>query len=345
MFRGVNRPTAIFAALCAGLFLAGAAHADFESPDRGVAVKDKDPEARPWDLSIRAFAGRDTNVLFTADNTLFFNGRTRSLYGGVSLQGAYRFVQTNAWTVGVAVAADKLIYEVNKAAGEDDSPNEYNFSSVNPGLFAKRKFMVAGFPAFAGVTYDFYREYQGEFAGDMVSHTIGANAGVQLMRNLDVAVSYSAGEDEFDVEFPDQTLDNRDARRHALGISAKYRLGWHFTSLTLSYLRTDNEAEGENFDFTGDTYGARVETNVAGPLWFALNASKANRNHEGFQSGFIPSPGRTTQEIYDVQAQLLWQITRNWIADAYVIQTSLESNQAEFAADKQNVGFGVTYKF
>ncbi len=322
----------------------GLALADFEGPAQGPQEVDVPVQARPWDLTIRLFAGRDSNVPLAPDQT-FINGDRGSMFGGGTIKGTYRLVHSQDWSLGVMASADYLHFEKGKGAGQTDSPDEYQLSVFNPGIFVRRKLKLGAFPASLGLSYDYRRERSPIPAGGLDSATLKLDGGIALTHRFRLAANATYGHDDFSVAFPDMSLNSRDAKRTAYGLSASYRFPWRQTTVKLNYARAENNAEGRNFDYDGHKYSGRVETRVTGPLWLGLEMGKDSRDYKGFQSGFIPAPGRTEQDIYQFNGQLLWQLSYHWIVDLFYEESRYRANQPQFEAERRKFGLGATYRF
>lgn len=339
------RHHALSAVCCIGLFCPAAALADFESPSAGPEPEAGLPEMRPWDASIRLFVGHNDNVPLAPDAT-FFSGERESAFGGISLDATYRLVQSADWTAGVALTLDRLAYsETGTPNPAYDPPEQYDLIALNPSLFALRHFRLAnGMPAQVGISYGFRREWLPVHAGGLKSHDLKLKAAVNPRPDLTLGASYTYGRDDFEVEFPDPTLDDRDATRHAFGLSATYYWDDRLRSVSVSYTRAVNNADGSNFEYDANIFTGRFESHLYGPLWLGLEVSRDNRDYDGFV-GFIAPPGRTDQDITRYGAELLWQIDRSWTADAYYTKSRYDASQPEFKADRAEFGIGITYRF
>jgi hypothetical protein len=294
--------------------------------------------ARPWDASVRVFFGHNDNVQLVPDATVFNpNGERESAYLGVSLDAAYRFIQTTEWTAGAAMTADRLVYDKGGVRTLTyDPPDWYNLTALQPTLFARRHFQLADMPASAGITYGYRQERLKVHAGGLQSHTVRLDAALATLPNLTFDASYTYGNDNIDVPFTGTKI--RDAERDVVGLGAVYAWNQGLRKVKVSYSHTDNDADGIDWDYTGNAFKARFETRLTGPFWLGLEASRDKRDYNG---GW----GRTEQEIIRFGAQVLWILDTHWVADVYCDTDRYDANAPAFETDQTQYGAGITYRF
>jgi len=338
----MGRSTYLNAVLCAALLYSASVPAAFEAPSSGP-ITDSDPGPRPWDASVSLSYGRDSNVALVPEISSY-TGTKDSGVMAINLSGVYRVVQSVDLTVGLTGAVSRAGYSEGKAPGDLDSPDEYDLTVYNTGIFVQRKLRLWKKPAQLGANYDYNQENLRIEDLASTNQRIGLNGSVQATPRLAFSAAYDYSDFESDTDFPTPSLDSRDAKHQSLSVSAIYRLSG-LRKIILTLANTDNNAEGDNFDYDATVLGVRFETHVTGPVWLALGANMDMRDYKGFVSGFIPPPGRTDQDVMTYTAQLVWTISRQLSADFYVDQTSYDANQLEFEADRSKAGAAVTWKF
>ncbi|MCB2101993.1 MAG: hypothetical protein KDE22_14040 [Rhodobacterales bacterium] len=323
----------------------GPALADFESPAPPKPQADPEPGKRAWDLSARAFYGKDSNSALVPDVTTY-NGHKESENYGLSLQGAYRFYQDRDWSLGATLTVDMLHNTQGKDPGQADAPSEYNLGVINPGLFVRRNFRLDGKPGSFGVSYDFREESWDTHAGHSLSHNVNADANIFLTPEIQVGANLGWGKDDFEVVFANMVLNDRDARRNTAGLFARYWIKPRVSSVTVRYGYAENNAIGTNWQYTGHTLTAQAQGHLAGPVWGEASFSRDTREYpNGYVGAGIPAPGRTAQDIDTFSARVLWVITRDWIADAHYRITNNDATLPQFTSTRKQVGVGITYKF
>lgn len=338
----MGRLTYLNAVLSAGLLYSASIVAAFEAPSPGPAT-DSNPGPRPWDASIRVSYGRDSNVALVPEISSY-TGTKDSGVMAINLSGVYRVVQSTDLTVGLTGAVSRAAYSEGKGPGDLDSPDEYDLTVYNSGIFVERHLRLWNRPARLGANYDYNQENLRIDDLASTNHRFGFNGSLQATPRLEILAAYYYSNFESDTEFPTPSLDSRDAKHQSLSVSAVYSLS-ALRKIVFTLANSDNNADGDNFDYDATVIGARFETRVSGPVWLALGASKDMRDYNGFVSGFIPPPGRTDQDVMTYTAQLVWTISRQLSADFYVDQTSYDANQLEFEADRSKTGAAITWKF
>ena len=341
----------LVAPLFLGLVLtSGPAGAGFETPEtpsQEVGRQEPPFRPRPWDLSLHAFFGYNSNVQKEVDDDPFFMGDTDSKYFGLTADGVYRFYQTPVWTAGAGLRLDQTVYledQDDSVMGPTDDQSDYNLTVINPSLFVNRAIMVAGRPGTVGGSYSLRYEDAKVEAVDNLSHSFSLNSGVRVAPDWEVGAAGTLSWTDFEVEFPDENQDGRDSFYHRTELNVTKHL-LRATSLKGSVAYAKNHADGRNFDYDGWSFNGTFRTWVYGPLWSELTAGYDMRDYRGFQSGFTAPPGREEQDIYSVNLTLYWVFGPNWIADAYAGYSRYDSNSSEFESDQTNVGVGLTYKF
>ncbi|MAE61299.1 MAG: hypothetical protein CMJ49_08085 [Planctomycetaceae bacterium] len=160
-----------------------------------------------------------------------------------------------------------------------------------------------------------------------------------------MSIDYTHGWDDFAVSFPAPGLNERDAERHSITVGGKFWWDRRKRNVSVSYTYRENNAEGVNFDYESHGVNARLESHLLGPIWGAVDIGYQENDYRGFISTFIPPPGRNEMEIFNVGAQLIWVINRQWSVDVFYQFIENTSNQPQFESDSHNVGGGITFKF
>jgi hypothetical protein len=333
--------------IAASLLGISPAMADFESPPASSTPAPQSLSARPWDLSIRGSLGHNDNVQLVPDVTTYpAGGSTRASYFALQGSGAYRLYQTPTLVTGATLSFSSLWHE-DKMQTPGMKFSDYNFYNVNPGVYATYRFRLGYRPATLTGSYDYLKEdghNEALHALGLTSHTLKLAGSVQLDSTLSLNASLAQGWDNFEVTFPDPALDNRDGSRTALDLGVRYWMsgGRHNLSAGIGYV--NNNAKGRNFDYDGYNARFRFETAVLRPVWLAAEIRYGDRDYHGF-IGFIPAPGRNAQRITTTSLQALWPIDRHWSADVFYKHDQIDSNQAEFEADANAFGAGLSYRF
>lgn len=322
------------------------AKAEFERTGAGSAspAGAMDAGVRPWDLTVRAFFGHDTNVGLAPDIT-GYNGEVKSEAFGAAVQGVYRFIQERDWQLGVTLYAGRVEYTRGHRGTETDAPDEYNTTVLNPGLYARRRIQLGDTEGSLGVSYNFRREWLPLDGGGLIGHSLSANASLSPTRNLTFGVFGEYADENFTVIFPDLALDSRDATRFAVGVSAQLKVNRGRTKISASYSYGENHAEGSNWDNTNNNLELRVQSKLYGPIFADLTVGRYHKDYDSFVSNFIPAPGRNHQEDNAIDAKLYWAITSHVIADVHFTSHWYLANTSYFEADRQSYGLGLSYKF
>lgn len=313
-----------------------------EKPDRKI-------QRREWDLSLRLSGGYDDNVPLVPQKT-FSQGDKSSLYGTLSMDGVYRFVDDGHWLVGAGIYADLVAYAKRNhdtAPDVTSDPNDYNLSVISPSLFARRSFELFGRPAEVGMTYAFRKDWLSDALKNDFSKTNAFmwDFNISPCRPVWTEVHYRLVLEDFNDERAVPSLNSRDALRQEVGVSGTYTFNQGRTSINLGYDFIRNHTEGRNFDFSGNSVHGGIKTQVYGPVWLTLEAAYGHEQYHGFVADFIPPPGRESQDnqLY----RMIWQfeITKNAtldIFDSYLVQ---EARQREFQVHRNQIGVGITYRF
>jgi hypothetical protein len=309
-------------------------------------------ERRQWDLSIRAFVGYNDNVPQVPYSTDFFSfdpGAKKSGYGGLTIDGNYRLLQTNDYLLGAGLHFDQTFYGKNIGPTCCSSdPRDYNLTAISPSIFARYFFgLTRRMPASVGMSYSYRQDWLPISPSGLIWHTkihsLKWDLGVDVIRQLKVALGYNLSFLDFN---PTQSTDSRDATAHGVGVSGTYAFQGGLRSITLGYQYGVYDARGRNWDASG-SHGVKAsfKTHVYGRLWAQFDVSSTWEDYKGFMNPDIPPPGRKWQRTENYGAQLLYVLTKHITLDLFYNYTGWVSNQRKFEANRNNGGFGVTYRF
>ncbi len=338
------------------LFAASPALAQYQ-PGTAAGQDYSFPGSRPWDLSIRAFIGYNDNVPLVPHVTGCGTPgggpcAPGSFYGGFSITGNYRLIQTDDWLAGVGLSFDQTAHTKNigPACCTTDG-RDFNLTSLSPSAFARYNFGFAFgrwiMPASAGMTYTFRRDWlppahEGLF-WQSTSNSLQWDLSVDVIRQLRLGLSYSLTFQRFN---PNVTLAARDATAHSVGLSGTYSFQGGLRTITLGYQYGTSDAGSSNFEVQ-NSHGikAKFKSHIYGPVWGALEVGSTWENYKGFTAGFIPAPGREWARVEDYGVFLYYVFTPHIQLDLFYKYTGWVSNQRQFEAHRNNGGTGVTYKF
>lgn len=334
-------PSAVF--LGATVVPAGA---DYEVPSAPAPSSGLGDAARPWDLSTRAFIGHNDNVNLVPETT-FFVGETDSLYTGLTVDGEYRYQVNEQLTIRPRMRFDQLWHKETQpmTPGPNDDANEYDLTVLHPSVTAEYSFQLANRPSTFNAGYDFRSEDAPISAIGLKSHALRAKMATMVCPDLELSAGYAHAADDYSVTFPDPDLNDRDAKRNIVTAGGKYWSNQRLSSIGLTYQFTDSDSEGSNFQYFSNGIIGRVESQLIGPLFGALQMGYSHYDYDGFISGFIPAPGRKEQDIYANSLQLVWVLTRNLQIDVYWNHKEYEANISQFNANVDDLGLGIMARF
>jgi hypothetical protein len=309
-------------------------------------------EGRPWDLSVRAFLGYNDNVPLVPHSTFFTaDGKKRdrsSLYGGLTLDGNYRFLQKEDYLLGVGLNVNEVVY-VDRW-GEGTVPRNYNLTTANPNLFGRYFFGLALdrwiMPASLGMKYAYRRDWLG-YKPEIwftSSNNLQWDLTVDVIRQLRLGLNYNLSFIDFNPKA--SFFNQRDATAHAVGLTGTYLIQGGLRSITLGYQYGVSNAKGRNFDVDGSNgLNLQFKSRVYGPLWAVVDGGWTWEDYKGFIIDFIPPPGRKWQRIDNYGLTFIYVVTDHINVDLFYRYTGWVSNQRQFEAHRNNGGSGVTYRF
>jgi hypothetical protein len=339
--------TRILLAGAASLVVVQPALAEFEAPAPGPAPIALAHSASPWDLSIRASIGRNDNVGLVPEKTTFpVDGNRSAIYYAVQADGGYRFYESRKLVVGTAVSVSNLRYENKQESDPESKFSGYDFYAVAPAVYITYKLSAGGMPGAITGSYDLRREIapHGYAALGMTSHNVKIAGSLQLRPDLQIVGSYARGWDNYEVVFPDPSLNDRDAKRGAINLGARLWLrGIHNLTATIGYV--DSDAKGSNFDHHGFNGKLRLETGMLRPVWLAAEVKRGELDYRGFVSPYVDPQGRTSQKVSTYALQALWPVNSHWNVEVFFNRDKYDSNQSEFRSAVKTYGAGAAYRF
>lgn len=297
----------------------------------GVVCAAENPEPRPWNLSLRAFASRDSNVPLAATDTVFTGERSSNVFG-VGLSGDYRLYRGGRWTVAATGA-------VQQTYNGDSSLKEFNLTSASPGLLARYAFRALGRPARLTMSYAARRDWLGG-SGFAAGHAATLDAGMRPSRSTEVGAFVAAGTNDFDDDGPNPDLSSRDGASYRAGLRGTMGFNRNRQAIRASLAYVKNDAKGANFVFSGPAASLQLMSYVAGPWALAASASYAKADY----TNFAVEPRRESR-TKDYRLALYGPLTRKLSADLSVGRSYYDSNQSVFEAKRKNVSLGVAYLY
>lgn len=333
----------LWAGLAATLLLGAVAEAEFEAPGPSPVFDKPTQDGRDWTASMRGYAGYGANAALVGDTDPYFIGDKGAAFVGATLQGSKILTRGPNWKLGVSGRVDGIAY----FDGDDPARlDEYDMYAVGGAVFATRDFKVQDRPARAMIAYDYRKEDDNdvEAIGLDVHRVVGRLAvAVSGVTTVDATVTVS--NENYGVDFPDPTLDDRDSTRVTVGLGASFALMRGRAQADVHYRYTDNDADGWNWEYDAHQVKAAVAAHLTGDLYGRASLALECRDYNGYKSGFIPAPGRTEQDVAVLELQLLKRLNDRVDLDAYVRHEQYDSNSSWFEGDDTRVGVGVGYRF
>lgn len=289
------------------------------------------PDARPWNLAVRASVSHDSNVPLAATDSTFAGEKSSTVFG-LGATGDYLLYKGARWSV-------KATGALQQTRNADSSLREFDLTSLSPGIQAQRSFRLAGRPARLSLGYAARRDWLGG-SGYATGQGATIDIGVRPKFATELGVFASASGTNFDDEGPDPALSSRDAVAYSAGVRAMHGFNSNRQAVraTLAYVK--NDAKGANFVFDGPSAGVQFLSYLYGPWAMAASASLARADY----TNFAVDPRRETR-IRDYRLVFFGPLSRKLSADLSLGRTEHRANQAIFEADRKYFSLGVTYSF
>ena len=328
----------------------GPAWAAVESPAPQTPVQ-QPAKGKDWNGAVRVFFGVDNNVALVTESSSY-NGDEGSPYLGFMAHGTYWKLDKGGWKGGIAGSLGRTVYTTGFPGNEDDdpltkdeeeAPKQYNISVFNPRLFAKRAVEVGGVSAAVDVSYDFRWENLAIDQLGATHHRFSAKARVQPRPLLVVDVRLSRAHHNSKVKWPQPGLDRRDGRYQMIEVEGSDVVPAAKGRFILVYRRAGNDADGRNFDYSGNDFTFGYKSQLNPRMWLSLGVGKDFRSYKGFVSNFISAPGRDSMDVLKGDLRFLWKARPQIVVDLHIKSRSYEAQDPIFKGSRRIGGLGVTY--
>lgn len=305
--------------------------------------------------------GIDDNVQHAPDKTFFQNPPgtrqdTESDFARVIFDGHYIHKLGGQHSIGVALAGSAQFYldTIPGAPPGIGTYHDYNTFILNPKLFYN--------VSLEGVDVQAYYAFRWEQGIDVAAiglegHTVGFQLTHDLSPSWRIRGGASASFNDFNVEFPNMLLNDRDATQTLIEAGADYFIqgGRAIVGLTTHY--AINDSEGSNWAY--DAWGAELSVRgmIVPRVHGLVKVGYEHRDYDNGFQGFVTPPGRTEQHVVNAEARLSYQIDRRFSVDAFVQHTAYSANDNPgiccggtipdskfFEGDKTVVGVGLNAK-
>jgi len=287
-----------------------------------------------------------------APNQSFFEGDGSSAYIVAGVGGRLRLAEAAGWTIAAAGGLSRVTYFESGGAGagpasaSTDDLRDYSTTVFTPSLAASRRLALAGRPARVAAEYAFRREVARIEGIGLGSHRLTASVGLDVTEKTEIAASASVSKEDFRVTFPDPALNDRDGERWGLGAAATRKIGRRGALARGRYAFAKANVDGRNFEYAGHAVTAEAQAPLgATRLWLAVDGTVDWRNYDGFQSGFVPAPGRTDQTVYATRLRASHPAPLGFEATAFVQSFLYRSNSEQFEGSRFIGGAGLSYRF
>lgn len=322
---------------------ASPAAANFESPNPGPDTSLSPFNLSSYQVSLRATFGYDSNVLLVPDKPPFFifeKGPVDSLFSGLTFNASGRLQLTDDFTIGGALRIDGTAYTRN--GPPKNHPTEYNFIEFTPTVFGEYSFKIGDAPSKLTAGYAYLRDAGILDAMGLISHQFREQLDVQVEPEFGLYLQSLQSFDNYDVRFPGDPDDDRDAHYFSVTGGGRWYFDGHRRSLGFSFGYATNNAKGKNWDYSGFNVGGELRSHLFDRFYGALGVTYDDWHYNNsFANLFVPVPRRLERmTVFD--AQLLYPISRRFLADLYVEHTLIASNNDAYAGKDTRVGVGLT---
>lgn len=340
----MRRDRPLLPALLLALLLPHSALAEHEAPPTEPLIPGATKYA-PIRGYIRVFSGQDDNVAVAGEES-GYSGTKDSPYYGFVVQASWSHVSVNGWNGGLNGSLSRIFYTTDFAEGADDAPNEYNMTAFNPQAFVYRSFAPFGKPTKVEASAD-YRVESLEISEISGHHSrFVVNASSFPMPGLSLRAGFRMTSYDSDVEFPDEDpISQRDAFHKRFDFEGTYNVPRLRGRIHAVYERSNNDADGRNFDYDGNLWKFRFDNRLTNKLWADLSLAKDARTYHEYVSNYLPAPGRKAVDILNGKAKLMWKFAPNWVADVNIKTEKIDAETPTFRAKRKIGGVGLTYSF
>ena len=297
-------------------------------------------EARPWDLSVRAFSEFSDNVSLAPGRGAGQPERASLAYGAL-VSGIYRVYRDERWTAG----AGATVFHKEQVEDEVDG---FSVSSFQPGVFVENRAEPFTVPTTTRLRYDFRRDLVGG-DGFETRHSADGSVQIRAIPTIAVGPTFGLAFKDFDDEGSDPSVTSRDAVRPSVGVSATYYVLGRFPGLTVSYYFARNIADGDNFDFESHTVRGRgfillyVPTPTTSgrlPLLIAPQVSYSKVDYFNFETR-----PRRQEDNLSLGISFNLSLDRNLAVDLSYTHATSASSRSAFDTRRNLVVLGLNYRF
>ena len=297
-------------------------------------------EARPWELSVRAFSEFNDNVSLAPGRGAGKPERASLAYGAL-VSGIYRVYRDERWTAG----AGATVFHKEQVEDEVDG---FSVSSFQPGVFVVNQAEPFTVPTTTRLRYDFRRDLVGG-DGFETRHSVGGSVQIRAIPTIAVGPTFGLAFKDFDDEGGKPRVTSRDAVRPSVGVSATYYVLGRVPGLTVSYIFARNIADGDNFDFESHTVRGAVPillsvpaptTSGRLPLFVTPQVSYSKVDYFNFET--LP---RRQQDSLNLGISFNLSLDRNLAVDLSFTHATSNSSRSEFDTRRNLVVLGLTYRF
>lgn len=330
-----------FALCCAGM---ASAHETVPS----VAPPEALPRGQLVGQASLSF-GYDDNLLFVADQSLFFppGGEQAASFATLGLGAAYEWPGSDTLSFGVFGGLSATRYSGDQPAGMPpgtDDPSAYSNASVSATLFARITPGGSGGLLEILPSYTFRHESDADVeALGLTSHQLRLDARYQASPQLRVDGHLLYQNNDFSVVFPQPTRD-RDADYTEAGLGLVYTTQPGGAVFRAGIALENNDANGSDWSYDGVRLSAGISGPLAANLFGSLDASLSDRD-TGMGFTDLVAGGRTDQTITTLTGRLVYRLSETSSITATVTYRDVNANHPAFSGDSLTGAIGYALQF
>lgn len=289
---------------------------------------------------IRYFGGYDDNALLVPDAPPFFSGEQSAPFGGVEIAPTLLVPVSESVALGASGTLGLIRYGGSQKAGTPafvDDPSDYSSLYADAQFFAEIDVAVAGrgLTLRPGYAYGWEGASEVEAVGHS-AHQLRLDAELDMRPGLDLLAHGLANWTDYTVEFPGQPSRDRDGRYAEAGIGAAYTFSQGRRTARAALIRRDNDADGDDWDFTGWRVEGGLLTHVAGPVFADLGVAWETRDFEQGFTDIVPE-GRDEEDEWELSASAIWVLEPGRSLDLTVLHERVDANTDTFSYDRTRV--------
>lgn len=330
-----------FALCCAGM---ASAHETVPS----VAPPEALPRGQLVGQASLSF-GYDDNLLFVADQSLFFppGGEQAASFATLGLGAAYEWPRSDALSFGVFGGLSATRYSGDQPVGMPpgtDDPSAYSNAAVSATLFARITPGGSGGLLEILPSYTFRHESDADVeALGLTSHQLRLDARYQASPQLRVDGHLLYQHNDFSVVFPQPTRD-RDADYTEAGLGLVYTTQPGGAVFRAGIALENNDANGSDWSYDGVRLSAGISGPLAANLFGSLDASLSDRD-TGMGFTDLVAGGRTDQTITTLTGRLVYRLSETGSITATVTYRDVNANHPAFSGDSLTGAIGYALQF